>query len=120
MKKVKQREGPGTLARQLQIGREVLFVLEAQWIHIIVIMIIIRKKEGDKDLFISHLSVKGLKKEQRLLPLKFSILLYNKDHILCFNLKSQGFFFGEGRTDKNTYLLFFFNFINFFFNTYCF
>lgn len=30
MKKVKQREGPGTLARQLQIGREVLFVLEAQ------------------------------------------------------------------------------------------
>lgn len=56
-------------------------------------MIIIRKKEGDKDLFISHLSVKGLKKEQRLLPLNSSILLYNKDHILYFNLKSQGFFF---------------------------
>lgn len=41
-------------------------VLEAQWIHIIVFTTVIRKKEGDKDLFISHLSVKGLvlKKEQ--------------------------------------------------------
>lgn len=78
-------------------------------------MIIIRKKEGDKDLFISHLSVKGLKKEQRLLPLNSSILLYNKDHILCFNLKSQGFFFlvKEELTRTHTYC-FFFNFINFF------
>lgn len=73
-------------------------------------MIIIRKKEGDKDLFISHLSVKGmeLKKEQRLLPLNSSVLLYNKDHVLCFNLKSQGFFFlvKEELTRTHTYCFF--------------
>lgn len=73
-------------------------------------MTVIRKKEGDKDLFISHLSVKGLvlKKEQRLLPLNSSVLLYNKDHVLCFNLKVKVYFFDEGRTDKNTYFFFFF------------
>lgn len=76
-------------------------------------MTVIRKKEGDKDLFISHLSVKGLvlKKEQRLLPLNSSVLLYNKDHV-CFNLKSQGFFLAkEELTRTHTYC---FNFINFF------
>lgn len=112
MKEVKQREGPGTLAHQLQTGGEVLSVLEAQWIHIIVPKTVIRKKEGDKDLFISHLSVKGLvlKKEQRLLPLNSSVLLYNKDHVLCFNLKVKVFFLVREELTRTYIYCFFIDF----------